>query len=199
MRKKLEMDAETFGRGVLERAGVRVGEVPRGGAVAVARKLHGRDVIRVIPRALFEATTGELFERPKIVIAKMSPERSHWAVARMLARIELRAANVTNVAENDVAAYFVAPRETVVSLSQGGSSLDEIADVHAVTQTCAALRIVECGEADGVVVTPLRIYRPRGAMSWVSDDEVRRFAKGSPRSVRKVRITDEPGRVALLR
>jgi hypothetical protein len=131
------------------------------------------------------------------VHAKIAPHRANFAVAAMLARHEIGHQDPVELA---VAAYLVAPNESfdVVANDTDGSA-SALSGVFVITQTCATLRMVERGLCDAVIVTPSTVRRPGSMLSWVSDDEVRRIAKGSPRSVRKVRLTDEPGRVALLR
>jgi hypothetical protein len=182
-----------IGREIYRRARLPLTEPVHGGAVGLAVGLYGGDVIVESNRAQVEAVPARVNGEQKIVIhPRLSPRRLNFAVARAIARIE------TGREDASLAGYLVAPTEAFGRrLAHVGVELPELAQPFAITETCAALRVVEVGARDGVVVTPERVYRPGRLLSWADDATVRSIARGTPRSVRKVRASDEPGRVAL--
>ncbi|MEJ7728184.1 MAG: hypothetical protein WKG00_03130, partial [Polyangiaceae bacterium] len=101
--------------------------------------------------------------------------------------------------EAAVAAWLVAPPEAFAErYRQVGLNLTALSDAFSVTETCAAIRIPEAGGPGASIITPTRVYC-RGSMAWLGEEDARRIARHShPRSVRKVAVRDEPGRVALV-
>lgn len=193
-------EIERLGREVYEKADRSPWAPPRYGAIELAALLYGPDIIEESAWAQTESETGRLRDQAIIVVRKgMSPPRTNFAIARMIARIELKLVDLhSREAEDELAAYLVAPRESFrAQLHQVGIDLPRLARPFAITETCAALRVVECTNEEGLVVTPERVYHPRGSLRWVGDVDARRLAKGSPSRLRKVPIADEPGRVAL--
>lgn len=189
---------EDLGREILRRARCREDAPEPGGAVAVAAQLYGGDCIVESARAQTEAELARWQGRTLIVMRKrLSVRRAHFAVARMIARRELEREGIKGD-EGLLAAFIVAPTPAVRRcVASAGLDVHMVADAFAVTQTCAAMRLGEVGETEGVVVTPERVYR-RG-LGWVSDDDARRLAMARPRSLAKVALDDEPGRIALFR
>lgn len=195
-------DIERIGREVYRKAARSPWEPPELGMVEIAALLYHGDVIRESAQAQVEATTAWVNGVTHIVVRKgLSATRANFAIGRMIARLELKQLGAwSEDSERDLAAYIVAPREGFrARLYQVGIDLKRLAQPFAITETCAALRVVECTETEGLVVTPDRVYHPRGSLQWVRDPEARALAKGSPMRLRKVPIVDEPGRVALYR
>jgi hypothetical protein len=98
-------------------------------------------------------------------------------------------------------AAVMAPRPAVLRLHQQfGLDFRKIADAVRATQTWAALRIGEVLRRPLAAVSPGAV-RVRGPEAWVWPDEstLRRWASGRSRpGLAKVRLTDQPRRVALL-
>lgn len=197
------MNGTELGELLYRLGGFDVSEVPDGGAVDLAIALHGADVI-VRPRhAVVEAALGRLNGRRQIMIPRfVSPARAHFLVAQMLVRAYLadELATADAALERATAAWIVAPTGPFrARLHAVGVDLRDLAETFAITQTCAGIRVAEVGGPDAVVVTPAKVYRPGRLLSWVGDEEVRAIAsRPKPRSVRKVPVRDEPGRVALV-
>lgn len=173
-------------------------------------RLYGHDCIILQPRAVALATLARVNGRPRFVIRKgTAPARANWECARLLARLELAARGLASEEEERAAAaWLVAPPETFrARVSRAGehvetTMVEDLSAAFAVTQTCTLLRIHEVCESIApslAVVTPERVYKKGQQLSWLDDDATRSLArKSNPRSVRKVAIRDEPGRVALL-
>ncbi len=196
--------ATDVGRGVFAAAGLSPARPLRGGTVTLAAEILGGDFLRESERAQFDGCTAVIGGETKIVVKSgLRPQRLNFAIARMLARLELRASgDWTPELEGEVAGYRVAPAEAFGARVRvaGLRKMSELARPFAITETCAALRVLEIGIASGAVVTPSRVYRPRAGLGWVRDEHVRAMLKAAaPRSVRKVTIADEPDRAALFK
>lgn len=191
---------EDVGAEIFREAGCDPRNPPEGGAVRLAIELYGGDCIRESDRAQTEAEPGRIGSARKIfVAARLTPRRMHFAIAHAVARIEI-AKRCIDLDADKLAAFLVAPPVAFAErVDRVGLDLPTLAQTFAVTETCAALRVVEVGVGDGLVVTPAKVYRPGSLLSWADDGAARALARGAPRSVRKVRISDEPGRVALYR
>lgn len=167
-----------------------------------AQLLQDGDFVITSRRAQVEGALAVVAGRTRVVVAPMSPRRTNFAIARMLARRELRGlSSWTEERERELAAFLVAPSPSVrAAYAELGLNITMVAQRFAVTETCAAMRVVEVGAADGLVVTPSRVYRPGTLLSWAPDEDARAIARrAAPRSVRKVALRDEPDRVALYR
>lgn len=165
-------------------------------AARLAAALVGPDCLRLVGHL----PDGGDVDGDRIAISRDSAERMNFAVARMLARRELRRRGAwDDQSERRLGAFLVAPTPVVEAvLSVEGADVPELASTCVITQTCAAMRFVEVGALDGAVITPHRVYRPGRLLRWVSDDQARAIARSRRQpSVRRVAITDEPGRVAL--
>jgi hypothetical protein len=195
--------AEEIGRSIYHDAGLRSLEPPRGGAFELAALLYDGDVIHEAPLVHAASDTARIAGRTRIVLRPaLTIERANFETARMIARLKLREGGRWSAPlESLVAGYLVAPRDMFCdALLTVGFDTEALARPFAISHTCAALRVVECGEAEGVVVTPTQIHRPCGGLGgWMDDLTMRKLARSNPRSLRKVRIDDEPGRVALFR
>ncbi len=186
-------------RDIYESAGLNPDTPPSEGALALAVALYGASCLVVSPSAPVEVAPARVRGQTKIVLARMSPRRTHFAVARGVAQIELAKRGRQDVDANQLAALLVAPPVAFSrELAATGLDLPTLATSFVITETCAAIRAVEVGATDGIVVTPARVYRPSRSV-WCDDHAARALAKGRPRSLRKVPIRDEPGRVALYR
>jgi hypothetical protein len=192
--------------GLYARTNVDPDRLPRRRTFEIAWRRLGKDGVILQPRAKLEATTVVVAGRPRIALRHgTSPPRANWLVARMLARLELQQRGIrSDPLECAAAAWLVAPTDAFRRwLASYGEEIDPcgleaLAENFAVPATCAAIRIPEVGGAAVAVVTPARVYKRGQQLSWLADDAVRELAaKPSPRSVRKVQVRDEPGRVAL--
>lgn len=178
-----------------EGAGLRPDRPPL--VTQLAARLHGNRCLAICGHDE-PAPPGALF-----AIRSDVAERQHFELARCLARHELlRVGTWSADREAALAAFLVAPTPAVLHLvREVGLDVEAVARAFAITQTCAALRLVEVGATDGVVITPQRVYRRGRALSWVSDAQARRLAaRGAHlRAASRVPLTDEPGRLALFR
>ncbi len=184
------MRHQQIGDEIITRAGFEPASPPPGGAVDVALRLYGPECIH--RGAVFDALRGRIG-----VDLRLPPRRLHFIVAIAVAQIELhRMAMVASV--ELVAAQLVAPACAFrAELERVGLDLPALADAFAITETCAARRVVEVGGLDGLVVTPDRVYRD--GRVWLDDSAARALASANPRALHKIPIQDEPGRVALYR
>lgn len=152
-------------------------------------------------RLMTEGAIATLGERTIIAYRTgLSRPKANFVVAKMLGRIfrERRGLAQSSGAETELAAWLTAPSATFhEAVRELGLNIRALADEFAITQTSAALRAIEVEDLIGGAVAADDHVHKRGSMIWLHDDMVRRLAKGSPRHVRKVRVTDEPGRVAL--
>jgi hypothetical protein len=197
-----------IGERLYEEAGV-VG-VPEGGAAELAVQLHGPRALYRQPRAMAEACDAVIGGKRRIVVREGLPaERANFAIARVLAKLAVETAawfrGLGDVERDsflrELAAYLVAPPAAVrAQLAEVGVQLRALAHAFTLTETAVAMRVAEVGAVTGVVVTtPATVYRRGPALAWVRDDDVRKLAAGrAPKSVRRVVLRDEPGRVALL-
>lgn len=181
---------------------------PRGGAAEVARRMLGPRAVMRVAGMRADVSVCRVYDDTRIAIRSDVPVRqANFLVAVALASICLigepayRAESVEERARiaRAAGAWLVAPpgairaRFDVQRLDVGA-----VADAFVVSETCAARRIAEVGGPACIVVTPQHIHRSGSFMSWIPDDEVRRLAEHRRlRSARRVRLYDEPGRVAL--
>jgi hypothetical protein len=199
--------AAGLGLELYERTGLDPELLPRRRTIEIALRLYGDDCIVLQPRAKAEATTAVVAGSQRIVLRRGTlPARANWLVAKMLMRLELARFGVrSEELEADGAAWLVAPTEAFrahlesIGWAVGAGELERLSAMFAVPCTCAALRIPEVGGPAVAVVTPERVYKRGQQLSWLEDGAVRSLAATAhPKSVRKVAIRDEPGRVALL-
>jgi hypothetical protein len=192
-------DAEAIGREVYEAAGMPSDAAPDGGAVELALRLFGQEVIYERPKPMVEAGIAVIGGTQRIVLkAGISHRRANFLVAAMLVRL------VTDAPfslEDSAAAWIVAPsaafrREIAVV----GIDIGELACRFAVTETCAALRTFEVTARDGAVMTPDRVYKRGPMLARVDDVDVIAMTKRRKlASCKRLAIGDEPGRIALLK
>ena len=199
--------ASEVGAALYARAGVDPERLPRRRTIEIALRLHGGDCIVLQPRACAEATVAAVAGRQKIVIRRGTPgPRANWLVARMLVRLELARRGIRSERiECAGAAWLVAPTETFLShvdshtWNLDSGDIERVAEMFAVPCTCAMMRIPEVGGPAVAVLTPQRVYKRGQQLSWLDDDYLRTLAaRRQLRSVRRLEIPDEPGRVALL-
>jgi hypothetical protein len=135
----------------------------------------------------------------------LSPLRSAWCIAHEVAEIDLvtvgyRGEDVEAVAEALAAALLMPQRLFRLAVAELGADVQELAQAFAVPETAAALRLAEVGAVDAAaVVTPRRVH-VRSSDSFVlpAELELRAIARGGHPGLRKVRLLDDPRRVALL-
>lgn len=194
------MKIQELGRELYERAGMRPSAPPRGGAAKIAKALYGNDCVVRGASVREEASMGVLYgERRIYVRAGLPVRRMNYAIARVIAKHELaKLMTFDSAMADELAGYIVAPDEDFGPLfDRVKYDLSALSEECVITQTCAALRVHEYTQKATAIVTPRTIYR-RGTIAWANDDALRELAaKRAPRSVRKVRITDEPARSAV--
>ncbi len=193
--REYEAQAESIGRATLRRAGIEPTLVPAGGAVDVAIALYGGDILGV--GAVAPDTARLVADR--IVVRDGQPaRRMHFAVARGVARLELRGRRgVAARLERQVAAYLVAPREAL-ALVADSLTIADLGSHFAMTQTGIVRRLGEVGRFEGAVVSASGVLR-FGTRMWLTDADLVRLAGATraPSSLARVELTDEPGRVAI--
>jgi hypothetical protein len=192
---------KVVGAAIYRAAGERPWAPPSLGALQLAMNIYGPDVFdesRALQSDAYPVVDGD---QTRIIVREgLHPRRRHFAIACMVARLELRRIGAWSLhVERALAGYLVAPTEALaIFVNEHGTALPPIARHFVITETCAALRAIEVGADGGVVITPAAIYRPRGELAWVDDATVRRLSQSNTlRFARRCVITDEPGRVAL--
>lgn len=196
--------ASRVGADIYRAVGLTGERPPVGGSAAIAVRLLGKGAIYVQPRAMTEATCATIGGALRVVLrGGFSPRKANFLVARMIARVWLFEGSVgpdpTMRLEHGVAAWLVAPTPCFrVCLAQVGINVPRLADTFSITQTCATIRIPEVGGPDAAVTTPDRVYRRGRLFSWADDEDLRSLTRKETRSVRKIILRDEPGRIALL-
>lgn len=194
------IEIENIGRQIFREACLDPFSAPvAGAALEVARRLYGRDSV-LQARIVDEGQIARHGDR--IIIAHragISRPRANFVIAQMLARLFLGRDGISDVErERLIAAWICAPTETYRSvIQQVGIDLRALASTFVITETSAALRALEVERIDGAVTTPERVYKRGPGLAWVRDDDVRELARRATKRLRKTRITDEPGRVAL--
>lgn len=129
--------------------------------------------------------------------------RQHFAIAHELSHWFYRERGIAHTEEmaDALAAAIIAPRRAALALFQAvGLDLAEFAATFEVTHTCAALRYGEVTWTPIAAFSP-RIVRVRGeAFGWPDEQELRRVARAValPRGLRRLAISDEPRRLALV-
>ncbi len=188
-------------------AGLDPRERPDGGSAALAERIYGNGVVRLQPRAVAEATLATIGGRRRIVLrAEASTRRLNFRLGEMLARLYLEEdqhgldAHELDETCREIGAWLAAPRPAFERrVHDVGENVGALADTFALTWTATTLHISEMGGSDSVVTTPDRVYRKGRLLRGFTDDSVRELAaRRSPRSVRRVVMNDERGRVALL-
>lgn len=175
--------------------------------VALARALHGDDVI-IRPHGLIgarPAATGWLKGAPRILVRRTTPlELLGFFICHELAHIELGTVHngdpELEAACDFLAACLMAPSPAIEALfREFGWNLKAIAEEVVSTQTWAALRLAERLNVPLAAVSP-DVVRVRGPEEHVWPDEptLRRWVVKPGPGVRKVRVTDRPRRALLV-
>lgn len=195
--------ADEVGLEIYQMARLDVRRSPDGGAVEIARRLFGGGTIEVVRTQRVDACVADAVRRPRIALrAGLDDRRANFLIGQMIGRIFLaRMGVVSQDDEHAIGARLVAPTEEFrVRLGSYGIDIGALADAFAITWTCASIRVAEVGGPDSVIATPKKIYRRGKLLRWVRDEDVRAIAaKPFVRSVHRVVLADEPGRVALFR
>jgi hypothetical protein len=201
------MTAGEVGAAMYTEAGLDAAQPAR--ASLLAKRLHGRDVLYLQPKAALEGALATVSGRRRIVIRQgTSPARANYLIASLAARLRLEPmtwyqrlpAETQAALVRDAGAWVVAP-DAAFRRRMWQTELDihQLGAEFAITETCATMRIQEVGGPDTVVTTPERVWRRGRLLGGFADEHVRELAaRRSPKSVRKVAIQDEPGRVALV-
>lgn len=195
---------------IYARAGKSPSKPPKRGAYTLMTKIHGHGVLWDVANAIEEGGLGKLAGRRHFMVRDgISDERRNFVIARLLARHELlddsgyHAMSVVDRErlENEIAGWICAPPAAFVpAMKATGRNLRQLSFAFMLTETACALRIGEIEPDQGVAVTtPAIVHRKGRRFAWESDEVLRELAnKLNPKSVRKVKIFDEPGRTALL-
>lgn len=195
---------------IYARAGKSPARPPKQGAFTLLTRLHGHGVVWNVANAMSEGELALLRGRRHFMVRDgMSDERRNFVLARLLVRDELltdsgyQSMSVVDRErlENEAAGWICAPPAAFVAAMKATSkNLRQLSFAFMMTETACALRIGEVEPEAGVAVTtPVLVHRKGRRFSWESDEVLRELAaKSTPKSVRKVKILDEPGRVALL-
>lgn len=198
------IDADCVATGLLQ--GFPDDSVP--GALAIARHRLGRRDAVVVTRGLVTAPAATCTVRGVTRIylrPRLPPRLRRWCILHEVAEIELRALgydepDVERQAQA-VTAALVAPRRPYLrALRHFGEALASLADAFLTTQTSVALRLAETTGRPVAVVAPARVYAHGGdeEYAWPHAEALRRASKRPPEGVRKVRLSDDRRRVALL-
>lgn len=195
---------------IYARAGESPEAPPKRGTETLVKKLLGPRSIKIVPHSQPEGEIAKVDHARAIMIRDgMSAARRNFVLARMLARSELQfdsgyfAMSVPDRLrlENEIAGWLCAPPVSFsAARARTRDNLRQLSFAFNMTETACALRIGELEPASGVAVTtPVLVHRKGPRFAWESDDTIRELAtKKHPKSVRKAKIADEPGRVALL-
>lgn len=196
-----------IGRDIYEFAGLNPLEPPPGGAADVALKAFGPTVLRLQPRALAEADVVTIDGERRIVVrTELSPARKNFAIGVAVVQLYIERSPIAELSRpavdalcNSAGAWVAAPTPAVACfLLRYGVDIAALAEAFTLTETAAAMRVTEAGGPDSLVTTPTRVHRRGPGLSWIQDADARRLAASrAPRSVRRVVVQDEPGRVAL--
>jgi hypothetical protein len=201
------LDAQRVGAAIYDLSHLSPDSPPSGGAVVPLGRLYGDSAILWLPRAVSISAVAQISGRRRVVLRHgISLPEANFQVGVQLARLFL--SDLGEEIESEaawklayaVAAWIVAPtpsfREMLRRLD--GMDLAALSRRYVITWTSAAMRVAESGGPDAIVTTPTRVYRRGRLLCWVNDGDVRTMAaKPELKSVRKVPIFDEPGRVAL--
>jgi hypothetical protein len=191
----IEREAERIYR--FARADLAQGASPE----KLAGRLLGADSIRTVPADLLPAggalvRIGSAWRvylrrgiRPRHARFTVMHELSHWALGPGATEEECDA----------LAACLLAPRPAVERLlREGVSTYTKLASWFGCTETFAALRYGEITDEPLVVVAPATVRMRGREWSWPAENELRGLVKARRvPGLRKVRLRDDPGRVAL--
>ncbi len=200
---------EMVGLTIYEEAGCSTWAPPRHGAAELACGVFGSGVLRFQPHAFAESTTATVHGKREIVIRSELPiERANFAIGQQLAHLWLEGeswyegmgAASQRTLDQRIGAWLVAPLSAVQAfVDESGPNISALAKWCTITETCATRVLFEAGCQESVITTPNTIYRCGELLRGFSDVDVRHLATATrtPRSLRKVVLADEPGRVAL--
>jgi hypothetical protein len=201
------LDAQRVGAAIYDLSRLSPESPPAGGAVVPLGRLYGESAVIWQPRAVSISAVARVAGRRRVVLRQgISVPEANFQVGVQLARLFL--SDLGEEVESEaawrlahaVAAWIVAPTPSFQEMLRrlDGVDLAALSRRYVITWTSAAMRVAESGGPDAIVTTPTRVYRRGKLLCWVNDGDVRSMAaKPELRSVRKVPIYDEPGRVAL--
>jgi hypothetical protein len=186
---------------------IEVGEDPAEPppATTLARAWLGVRVERV-PNQILAGTTYKVDGRDRISVrSSVAIEYAHFFVAHELGHLLLRRARVPVDEEEEARANYIAaallmPRPAVLATYRAeGFAPRALAEMVTCTQTAAALRLAEAMRVPLAAVSPSAV-RVRGPDDFVWPDErtLRRWADRPRPGLSRVRLTDQPRRVALV-
>jgi len=167
------------------------------------------DLVYEQDRSIAEWKVCTIASRRRVVLRSgLSTARANWCIAAGLVHLVnedefwFRAMDTEryHAFVRDAASWVVAPPEPFrAALAASGTNLRALGSRFTITQTCAAMRIPECGGPSSAVVKDDGGVHRRGVqLSWLDDECLRTLArKPGIKSARRRVITDEPGRVAL--
>jgi hypothetical protein len=204
------LDPEVEAQLIRRAAGLDDEDVCSMHAIATALQIgigyYPQHVLRGLDAKLFHPRG--LGQPPEIALRRgLAPRRRAWWIAHEVAERHLLERGYRKEdaerAANAVAAALMMPSTAFrVAAAEHDFELVALSDDFAVDETAAALRLAEVGAVDAAaIVGPTRVYaRTFGSFVIPAEPELRRLARSElllP-GLRKVRLTDQPRRVALI-
>lgn len=184
--------------------------VPNGGAIALANRVYDYKIVyeaKIVAEGGVHTIAGKTRICHRIGLPRA---RANFVVARLLGRLFLTAEDEWHSLhledqlriEVSLAAWLVAPPDCFrAAIQQVGLNLRKLASEFTITETAAALRYGEVQDVDTIVTAendPQHIHRHGRLLAWADQEDIFALArKSNPKSVKKARIYDEPGRTAL--
>lgn len=181
---------------------------PRGATAALAEAVYGEGIYYEQARARRWTDLATIGGRRCMIVRKgLDGAQLNWAIGWGLTALFVESRSWFAALDprrqsrfcGEVAAWLAAPPAAFdAALDEYGLDLPAIARRFVIRETAAALRIAESATGPRcAVVTERRVYR-RGLLDGFDDVAARELARvRRPKSVVRVRLTDEPGRVAL--
>lgn len=200
-------EIEGAARAIIETAGYGLDEAP--GALALARGLGVQvalvDWLRGEDSAAWDPAPSGI---PRAIALRhgLSPLARAWRIAHELAEIDLRTCNYRDedieAAAESLAAAVLMPRAAFrAAVAEIGEDIAALAGAFAVPETAAALRLAEVGAIEAAaVVTPriVHVRRSDEAIVMPSERELRYLARTAAPGLRRLPLTDQRDRIALL-
>jgi hypothetical protein len=172
------------------------------GALALARKLLGRDAVVLVPRGALRtsAALGCVNGGWRIYIRRGLPiERMSFSIAHEVAEWAIRAQGATEADCDALGAGLIAPRRGFLRAIEATGGVAMAAQALRTTESLAWLRFGEVTGTPLCLVAPATV-RVRGrAYSWPADDTGKReLARSRRPGLTKARLRDDRRRTAVL-
>lgn len=197
-----------IGTAIYDAANLNPAAPPQGVTATLAELIYGDDIYYEQAGARRWADVVTLGGRRRMLIRKgLNDEALNWAIGWSLTYLFVESEPWFTALDRyaqrrvcgEVAAWLTAPDAAFdAAYERHGLDLRAIANRFVIQETAVALRIAESGAGPRcAVVTQRRVYR-RGLLEGFDDATARELARvRRPRSVIRVAVRDEPGRVAL--